>query len=119
MNYFIDGTITKKEIIRGFNEDISIFSYKIFRSKPDIMLFEQLAASFKNNYGLEPFQVLYIGNDMLNDIYTASQMNFKTALYAGDKQSLQMHSDDERCKNCKPGFIITELKQVLSILGIK
>ena len=40
--------------------------------------------------GVAPGEVLYVGNDMLNDVYAAGQVGFRTALFAGDQRSLRM-----------------------------
>lgn len=39
--------------------------------------------------GIESSQTLYVGNDMLNDIYPAQQLGLKTAFFAGDQRSLR------------------------------
>jgi putative hydrolase of the HAD superfamily len=61
--------------------------------------------------------VLFIGNDMLKDIYASSQVGFKTALFAGDKRSLRLRDDDERTAGLKPDYVITELSQILEIVA--
>lgn len=118
MNYFIHDKVTDKEFIDGFNDDISVYSYKLLRSKPDTFLFEILAKSLKNNYNLEPHEVLFVGNDMLKDIWTAKQLGFKTALFAGDERSLRMRKTDERTANLEADYIITELEQLFEIVSL-
>ncbi len=116
MNYFIHNKLTNIEHIEGFESDISVYSYKILRSKPDTFLFESLAESLKINYGLKPNEVLFVGNDMLKDVWTASQLGFKTALFAADERSLKMREDDDRVKMVKADYVITNLKQLFNIL---
>jgi putative hydrolase of the HAD superfamily len=62
--------------------------------------------------GVSPASVLYIGNDMLNDIYPARQTGFKTALFAGDERSLRLRSDDPRCRGLRADLVITDLSQL-------
>jgi putative hydrolase of the HAD superfamily len=57
--------------------------------------------------------VLYIGNDMLNDIYPARNAGFATALFAGDKRSLRLRQHDPRCADVSADLVITDLSQLL------
>ena len=63
--------------------------------------------------GIPVNAALYLGNDMLNDIYPAQKVGFKTALFAGDARSLRLREDDPGCKNLSPDIIITDLIQLL------
>jgi len=116
MNYFANGKLTGIEQVIGFDADISVFSYKLSRSKPDTKLFDILAKNLYEKYNFSPHEVLFIGNDMLKDIWAAKQLGFKTALFAGDKRSLRLHENDKRCKGLKPDVIMTELDQLLQII---
>jgi putative hydrolase of the HAD superfamily len=60
-----------------------------------------------------PDQVLYVGNDMRNDICPAAATGFHTALFAGDKRSLRLREDDRKCARTRPDIIITDLMQLL------
>lgn len=115
MNYFIGEELGLKEEILNFQPDLISYSYKLGVGKPDTKVFEELVPTLKEQYKLEPNQVLFVGNDMLKDIYTSSRVGFKTALFAGDKRSLRMREDDERVKGLKPDHIITDLREVLEI----
>jgi putative hydrolase of the HAD superfamily len=116
MNYFFNGKISLKDRIKGFDRELTVFSYKLGKGKPDISLFEELIPTLKWKYGIVPSEVLFIGNDMIKDIYTANKVGFKTALFAGDKRSLRLYEDDPRTKGLKPDHIIDNLEQVLNIL---
>ncbi len=118
MNYFLNSKVSLEEQICNFDPNLTIFSYKLGRGKPDTMLFEELIPTLDQKYGLKPANVLFVGNDMLKDIYASSKVGFKTALFAGDQRSLRLRSDDERVKGLSPDFIITELKQILEILDL-
>ena len=116
LNYYLNGLISLNEKVRGFDKDLTVFSYKLGKGKPDPSLFEELIPTLKWKYGIIPSEVLFIGNDMLKDIYTSKQVGFKTALFAGDKRSLRMHENDKRTTGVKPDYIITEIKQLLEIV---
>jgi len=62
---------------------------------------------------ISPHSVLYVGNDMLNDIYPAKTAGFKTALFAGDARSLRLRENHPQCKDLSPDIIITDLIQIL------
>ena len=59
---------------------------------------------------------LYIGNDMLNDIYPAKNAGFNTALFAGDARSLRLRKDVAECKNLSADLVITDLIQLLDYI---
>jgi putative hydrolase of the HAD superfamily len=97
----------------GFHPDLMLFSYRFGYAKPSTYLF-QLAAESLQNMGIPVNAALYLGNDMLNDIYPAQKVGFKTALFAGDAGSLRLREDDPKCKNLSADIVITDLKQLLN-----
>ncbi|MBN2635706.1 MAG: HAD family hydrolase [Prolixibacteraceae bacterium] len=117
MNYFLGRGVQIKEEIEPFDPELTVYSYKLGVGKPEISLFNELLPVLKNKYNLKPEEVLFVGNDMLKDIYTSSRAGFKTALFAGDRRSLRLRSDDERVKGLKPDFIVTDLKQIFEIIS--
>jgi putative hydrolase of the HAD superfamily len=117
MNYFLNDTISMKDKIKGFDRELTVFSYKFGKGKPDHTLYEELVPTLKLKYGIIPAEVLFVGNDMLKDLYASSLVGFKTVLFAGDKRSLRLRREDERTAGFEPDHVITELGQVLSIVG--
>ncbi len=81
-----------------------------------LALYQKLSNSL-SKIPLQPQEVLFIGNDMLNDIYGAQQMGFKTVLFAGDQRSLRWRKDHQLTQGLKPDFIINDLMQILDCLG--
>lgn len=96
----------------GFDPDLLFYSFVFGYAKPSSFLFQKAAAALEQKQ-IAPASVLYIGNDMLNDIYPARNAGFQTALFAGDIRSLRMREEDERCAGLKPDIIITDLKQLI------
>lgn len=96
---------------KGFDKTLCSWSYQLKRAKPSKEIFKTPLKSLQE-MGISPSEVLYIGNDMLNDIYTASKAGCKTALFAGDSRSLRLRIDDSRCSNLKPDIILTNLRQL-------
>lgn len=99
----------------GFNADLIFYSYRYEMAKPSPLLFEMAAATLTGT-GIQPSAVLYLGNDMLNDIYPACNAGFQTALFAGDQRSLRLRRDDPRCKNLAPDLVVTDLSQLIQHL---
>jgi len=117
MNYFLHDTITEEEAVAPFDPDLTIFSYKYMRSKPDMYLFELLKDQCQRKYGLYADEILFVGNDMFRDIYPAVLTGFKTALFAGDTKSLRLRQEKPELKKIVPDYIITDLMQLLTILN--
>jgi putative hydrolase of the HAD superfamily len=73
----------------GIDPGLSVFSYLERRAKPDVHLFE-VARERLLERGISPDRVLYVGNDVRNDIEPAKSVGFQTALFAGDESSLRL-----------------------------
>jgi len=100
----------------GFIEEACVWSYEMKRGKPSYTLYETCAEYFEQKLKVKPSEILYVGNDMLNDIYPAHQIGMKTALFAGDDRSLRLRKDVPECKNLKSEVIITNLHQILECI---
>ena len=99
----------------GFEPNLIIFSYKFGHAKPSSFLFE-VASSRLKEINIPTDSALYVGNDMLNDIYPAQKTGFITGLFAGDARSLRLRSDEPACKNLSADIVITDLIQLLNHL---
>lgn len=96
----------------GFNEQLCWYSYVHRRAKPDTWMYQQAADKLLAGYQVRPEQVLYIGNDMLNDMLPASQLGFRTALFAGDERSLRLRADHPQAGTVEVDCIMTDLQQI-------
>jgi putative hydrolase of the HAD superfamily len=99
----------------GFHPDLIFYSYEYGYAKPSFFLFEAASDSL-GQHGIPLENTLYVGNDMLNDIYPAHAAGFKTALFAGDKRSLRLRVDEPRCSSLTPDLVITDLMQLQGFL---
>ncbi|PTN09078.1 HAD family hydrolase [Mangrovibacterium marinum] len=115
MNYFFSGKIHGEEFLDGFERDLSVFSYKMLKGKPDTAVYEALVEPLAKR-GLKPSEVLYVGNDMLKDMYASQQVGFKTCFYAGDMRAYRLRKDHPQASKTKPDYVITELSQLLEIV---
>jgi putative hydrolase of the HAD superfamily len=113
--YLFNGFLHSNPKDLGFHPDLALYSYKFGYAKPSTFMF-QIAADRLENRLIPAHSTLFIGNDMLNDIYPAKQIGFKTALFAGDARSLRLRKDDPRCKNLTADLVITDLGQLLDYI---
>jgi len=93
----------------GFEYELLMWSFKEGVAKPSPDIFGRLLERVGD---LDPSTALYVGNDMLNDIAAAASCGFKTCLFAGDRRSLRLRSDEERCAGVVPDLRITSLDQI-------
>jgi len=102
----------------GFDPECCIWSYRELKAKPSADLFPKLGKFLYANHEIQLSETLYVGNDMLNDIYCASQAGCKTALFAGDLRSLRLRENDERCSKLNADVVITDLDQLSEVIGV-
>jgi putative hydrolase of the HAD superfamily len=115
LNHFISDDFEKTEL-PWFDKNIVTYSFQHEIAKPDLYLYQKTKEEIEK-MGLEASQCLFIGNDMLNDIYPASAVGFKTALFAGDLRSLRLRKNHQNCKDLKPDCVINNLNQINTIIG--
>jgi putative hydrolase of the HAD superfamily len=97
----------------GFSKELLHWSYEEEMKKPGILFYENYLKKLRRfDENLNPGNVLYIGNDMLKDIYPAKTVGMKTALFAGDERSLKWRKEDSRCNRILPDLIITDFSQL-------
>lgn len=99
----------------GFDVDLCAWSFQYQEAKPATTLFLGVVEQLRQ-YGIAPEETLYVGNDMLNDLWPAAQLGLKTALFAGDQRSLRLREEDPRCSELEPDVILTQLSQLPQIL---
>ena len=103
---------------QGFDLDLCLFSNRFAQSKPGPRLFDVLREAL-GRLGIQPREAVYVGNDMLNDVWAASQAGLRTAWFAGDRRSMRRREDDPRCRSLRPDVVLTELGQLPNCLNIK
>ena len=98
----------------GFDEDLCLWSFEEREAKPSQVLFARLGALLEREK-ISAREVLYVGNDMRNDIAPAAARGFRTALFAGDARSLRWREEDEL--SVQPEVVLTELDQLIFCLS--
>ena len=114
-SYLFEWFLNSKSENLGFNPDLCFFSYRLGRAKPSPFMFKAASGKLKE-ISVPANSTLYVGNDMLNDIYPAKQAGFNTALFAGDTRSLRLRENAPECKNLSADLVITDLIQLLEFI---
>ncbi|MCI0703786.1 MAG: HAD hydrolase-like protein [Planctomycetia bacterium] len=83
--------------------------------KPSDTLFKSVTAAIGAK-GLSPAEVLHVGSNLARDIGPAKKHGFRTALFAGDKNSLAATPEQLQDPALRPDAMITELPQVLELI---
>ncbi len=102
----------------GVRPDLCAYSYLAGEAKPSPALFEHVLATLRREYGVAADEVLYVGNDMLNDIWAANECGLKTCLFAGDERSLRLREDEPVAAATTPTCVVRSLPAIPPILGI-
>lgn len=84
--------------------------------KPSERLFKPLLTTLAQR-GLEPAQVLHVGSRTLQDIAPAKKLGMRTALFAGDKESLQATAEQLKDPSLRPDALLTELGQIAELVS--
>ncbi len=102
----------------GIRKDWCVWSYEHQQAKPGTYLFERAREAVEAD-GFLPGEVLYVGNDRLKDVWPASLVGFRTALFAGDARSHRPREEDERLSGVAPDVVLTELAQLFDCMDVK
>jgi putative hydrolase of the HAD superfamily len=94
----------------GMVPELQFYSFEFGCAKPGLQLHLAARAAL-GSLGIRPEQTLCVGNDMANDIATAVQLGFRTALFAGDQHSLRADTSFEG-DTVTPDIILTDLAQI-------
>ncbi len=94
---------------------LCVLSYQLRGRKPSERLFRQLLDELHPE-GIRPEQVLHVGCDMDRDIIPAKKLGLRTALYAGDKESLRTTPEQLKDAACRPDVLLTDLTQIAQVI---
>ena len=97
----------------GFDSALNFFSFEHLSAKPGTYLYH-LACDALAARDILPGEVVYVGNDMRNDIAPAKAVGFHTALFAGDQRSLRLRDGDPAVDGIVADLILTSLHQLPS-----
>ena len=97
-------------------EGLVTLSYDVRGRKPSERLFRQ-ALQVLEEKGLTPPEVLHVGSRVQLDLVPARRLGMRTALFAGDKASLQATPEQFKEPASRPDVLLTELSQLAEVVG--
>jgi putative hydrolase of the HAD superfamily len=101
----------------GFDPALLIYSFETGEAKPGPRLFARAAGRLAE-LGIGAEQCLFVGNDMLTDIYGAASAGFRGVLFAGDGRSLRLREGEERVRGLRPSRIILSLADLPPLAAV-
>jgi FMN phosphatase YigB (HAD superfamily) len=84
--------------------------------KPSDTLFKAAVAA-AGAKGISPSEILHVGSSLTRDVAPAKKHGFRTALFAGDRNSLSATPEQLQDPATRPDAMITELTQVLEMVS--
>jgi FMN phosphatase YigB (HAD superfamily) len=84
--------------------------------KPSERLFRAALEPLRQE-GLEMKEILHVGSRITQDVLPARRLGLRTALFAGDKASLQATAEQLKDPQSRPDVLLTELTQLTQVLG--
>ena len=106
-----DDSVTLDELL---TEGLTVLSCDVRARKPSDRLFRQ-ALDALSQQGIAPNQVLHVGSRLDKDLVPARRLGMKTALFAGDKASLQATPEQLKEPTSRPDVLLTSLEQITEI----
>jgi len=91
-------------------------SYEVRARKPSERLFRQGLAALEA-HGIVPAEVLHVGSRVQQDLVPARRLGMRTALFAGDRSSLQATPEQLKEPNSRPDVLLTKLSQIADVVG--
>jgi putative hydrolase of the HAD superfamily len=100
-----------------FDESLVFFSYELGYSKPNQGAFQK-AIDILQQQRIKPEEIVYIGNDMLNDVWAAARAGWRTILFAVDATQTTLRSDEPNCTQLQPDAIVTKAESLMDMFAI-
>jgi FMN phosphatase YigB (HAD superfamily) len=97
------------------DDDLVFLSFETRARKPSERFF-RTALSALADRGVTPGEVLHVGSRLAQDIVPAKRLGLRTALFAGDKGSLQATPEQLKAPAGRPDVLLTELDQLAEVL---
>ena len=96
--------------------ELCVLSYEVRGRKPSERLLRQSQQQLVKR-GLAPEQVLHVGARVAQDLVPAKRLGMKTALFAGDRASLQATPEQLKEPPSRPDVLLSELSQIAEVVG--
>jgi FMN phosphatase YigB (HAD superfamily) len=99
-----------------FTPELITISHEVRARKPSERLFRH-ALTALNQKGIAPNEVLHIASRLALDLVPARRLGMRTALFAGDRASLQATAEQLKDAASRPDVLLTELSQIAEVVG--
>jgi FMN phosphatase YigB (HAD superfamily) len=99
-----------------FARPLRAMSWEVGGRKPSERLFKHCLFALQA-VGIAPAQVLHVGSRIALDLIPAKKLGTRTALFAGDKGSLQATREQLKDRATRPDVLLTDLSQIVEIVG--
>lgn len=90
---------------------LRILSCEVGARKPSDRMFKK-ALEVTKSAGLQPEQVLFVSNRLEQDLGHGRKVGFRTALFVGDKSTLQAKPEQLKDPNLRPDLLLTRLDEL-------
>lgn len=104
------------ELGTAIPEALRLISSEKKAKKPSETLFKAAVQAVAAR-GIAPSEVLHVGSSLTRDIAPAKKAGFRTALFAGDRNSLSATPDQLKDPATRPDVLLTELPQILDVIS--
>jgi hypothetical protein len=95
---------------------LRVLSWEVRGRKPSERLFRQALDRLAER-DITPDQVLHVGSRIPQDLMPAKRLGLRTALFAGDKASLQATPEQLKDAAARPDVLLTQLDQIADVVG--
>jgi FMN phosphatase YigB (HAD superfamily) len=96
--------------------ELRTLSFEVRGRKPSERLFRHALQKLAQR-GVTSDQVLHVGSRVSQDIVPARRLGMKTALFAGDRASLQATPEQLKEPAGRPDVLLTELSQITEVVS--
>ncbi len=98
------------------DKSLTVLSCDVRGRKPSERLFQQAVNQIRAR-GIDLNAVLHVGSRLVQDIAPAKRLGMKTALFAGDRGSLQASGEQLKENAYRPDVLLTELGQIAEVVA--
>jgi histidinol phosphatase-like enzyme len=108
-----DSTVRCQDVL---DDKAEALSYALRGRKPSERLFRHTLQALTDR-DIAPAQVLHVGSRLTQDIIPAKRLGMRTALFAGDRASLQATPEQLKEPASRPDVMLTELTQLTEVVS--
>jgi len=107
-----DGDLRADQLL---DPELCVLSHEHKARKPSERLFRHLLEVLEKR-DIAAAQVLHVGSRIGRDVAPAKKLGMRTALFAGDKASLEVTAEQLRDPASRPDVLLTELDQIVRVV---